>query len=278
VMRRNPIVTGELSSRMILCLHLSDAPDDDPVESRQEAAFPLERFLQAHHFRVVEAQDPDQAELLARVWKPQVLVLVGNLADPMPYLKRLVQQTYLASLPMITLDSVITQAAIQTAELAVFPCLHPERSDRLLQTIDVAIGFAGRPLLLMVDGGQWREDWDEAPVQLDWLQALLQYLHTAGLRAAIAHNAVEMQHKLRSQGVDLLLLYLHDRIDLARLRSGLEPLIDLPTPPTVLILDYRTTDHTPLNIPQSLKSKITTSQPTMDGVLQQIQQSLGISN
>jgi signal transduction histidine kinase/DNA-binding response OmpR family regulator len=278
VMRRNPIVTGELSSRMILCLHLSDSPEDSPVEARNEGAFPLERFLQANHFRVVEAQDHDQAELLARVWKPQVLVLVGNLADPMPYLKRLVQQTYLASLPIITLDSAITQAAIQTAELAVFPCLHPDRSDRLLQTIDVAIGFAGRPLLLMVDGGQWREDWDEAPGPLDWLQALLQYLQTAGLRGTIAHNATEMQHKLRSQGVDLLLLYLHDGIDLARLRSGIEPLSDLPTPPTVLILDYRTTDHTPLDIPRSLKAKITTSQPTMDGLLQQIQQSLGISN
>jgi signal transduction histidine kinase/DNA-binding response OmpR family regulator len=274
VMRRNPIVTGELSSRMILCLHLSESADESP----EPGGFPLESFLQANHFRVVEAQDHDQAELLARVWKPQVLVLVGSLADPMPYLKRLVQQTYLASLPIITLDAAITQAATQTAELAVFPCLHPDRSDRLLQTIDVAIGFAGRPLLLMVDGGQWREDWDEAPGPLDWLQALLQYLHTAGLRGTIAHNATEMHHKLRSQGVDLLLLYLHDGIDLVTLRSGLEPLSDLPTPPTLLILDYRTTDQTPLDIPPSLKAKITTSQPTMDGLLQQIQQSLGISN
>ncbi len=273
VMRRNPIVTGELSSRMILCLHLSESPDESP----EEGGFPLESFLQANHFRVVEAQDHDQAELLARVWRPQVLVLVGNLADPMPYLKRLVQQTYLASLPIITLDAAITQAATQTAELAVFPCLHPDRSDRLLQTIDVAIGFAGRPLLLMVDGGQWRSDWDEAPVPLDWLQALFQYLHTAGLRGTIAHNATEMHHKLRSQGVDLLLLYLHDGIDLATLRSGLEPLSDVPTPPTLLILDYRT-DVTPLDIPPSLKAKITTSQPTMDGLLQQIQQSLGMSN
>jgi signal transduction histidine kinase/CheY-like chemotaxis protein len=274
VMRRNPIVTGELSSRMILCLHLSESPEESP----EEGGFPLESFLQANHFRVVEAQDHDQAELLARVWKPQVLVLAGSLADPIPYLKRLVQQTYLASLPIITLDSAITQAATQTAELAVFPCLHPDRSDRLLQTIDVAIGFAGRPLLLMVDGGQWREHWDEAPGPLDWLQALLQYLHTAGLRGTIAHNSTEMHHKLRSQGVDLFLLYLHDGIDLEILRSGLEPLSDLPTPPTLLILDYRTTDQTPLDIPPSLKAKITTSQPTMDGLLQQIQQALGISN
>ncbi len=165
VMRRNPIVEEEMSSRMILCLHLG--------ENSETETSPVESFLQAHHFRVVEAHDREQAELLARVWKPQVLVLLGSLSDPTPYFKRLVQQTYLASLPMITLDPSITQAANQTSELAVFPCLHPERSDRLLQTIDAAIGFAGRPLLLMVDSSQWREDWESAPVHLDWLQALL---------------------------------------------------------------------------------------------------------
>ncbi len=87
-----------------------------------------------------------------------------------------------------------------------------------------------------------------------------------------------MQHKLRSQGVDLLLLYWHDGIDIETLRSGLEPLKDLATPPMLLILDYRTQDETPLDIPLPLRYAITTSYPTMDGLLQQIQQSLGIGN
>ncbi len=257
----------ESASRMILCLHLAEAEPDQ--------LFSLESFLHSNHFRVVEANDCEQAELLARVWKPQVLLLVGTLVDPTPYLRRLVKQTYLASLPIITLDTAITQAAIQTSELAVFPCLHPNRSDLLLQTIDVAIGFAGRPLLLMVDSAQWQL----APsIHFDWIQALLQYLHTAGLQGTIAHSTHEMQHKLRSQGVDLLLIYWHDGVLSETLRSGLALLDDQPTPPVCLILDYRTKNQTPLDFQLSPTTQITTPHPTMDGLLQQIQQCLGMGN
>jgi len=252
---------------MILCLHLAE-PEPDRL-------FPIESFLHSNHFRVVEAHDCEQAELLARVWKPQVLLLVGTLVDPTPYLRRLVQQTCLASLPIITLDTAITQAAIQTSELAVFPCLHPNRSDLLLQTIDVAIGFAGRPLLLMVDSAQWQL----APsIHFDWIQALLQYLHTAGLQGTIAHSTPEMQHKLRSQGVDLLLIYWHDGVLSETLRSGLALLNDQQTPPVCLILDYRTQHQTPLDFPLSPTTQITTPHPTMDGLLQQIQHCLGLGN
>ena len=257
----------EVASRMILCLHLAE-PEPDRL-------FPIESFLHSNHFRVVEAHDCEQAELLARVWKPQVLLLVGTLVDPTPYLRRLVQQTCLASLPIITLDTAITQAAIQTSELAVFPCLHPNRSDLLLQTIDVAIGFAGRPLLLMVDSAQWQL----APsIHFDWIQALLQYLHTAGLQGTIAHNTPEMQHKLRSQGVDLLLIYWHDGVLSETLRSGLALLNDQQTPPVCLILDYRTQHQTPLDFPLSPTTQITTPHPTMNGLLQQIQHCLGLGN
>ena len=257
----------EVASRMILCLHLAE-PEPDRL-------FPIESFLHSNHFRVVEAHDCEQAELLARVWKPQVLLLVGTLVDPTPYLRRLVQQTCLASLPIITLDTAITQAAIQTSELAVFPCLHPNRSDLLLQTIDVAIGFAGRPLLLMVDSAQWQL----APsIHFDWIQALLQYLHTAGLQGTIAHSTHEMQHKLRSQGVDLLLIYWHDGVLSETLRSGLALLNDQQTPPVCLILDYRTQHQTPLDFPLSPTTQITTPHPTMDGLLQQIQHCLGLGN
>ena len=257
----------EVASRMILCLHLAE-PEPDRL-------FPIESFLHSNHFRVVEAHDCEQAELLARVWKPQVLLLVGTLVDPTPYLRRLVQQTCLASLPIITLDTAITQAAIQTSELAVFPCLHPNRSDLLLQTIDVAIGFAGRPLLLIVDSAQWQL----APsIHFDWIQALLQYLHTAGLQGTIAHSTPEMQHKLRSQGVDLLLIYWHDGVLSETLRSGLALLNDQQTPPVCLILDYRTQHQTPLDFPLSPTTQITTPHPTMDGLLQQIQHCLGLGN
>ena len=257
----------EVASRMILCLHLAEAEPNQ--------LFSLERFLHSNHFRVVEAHDCEQAELLAHVWKPQVLLLVGTLDDPTPYLRRLVQQTYLASLPIITLDTAITQAAIQTSELAVFPCLHPNRSDLLLQTIDVAIGFAGRPLLLMVDSAQWQL----APsIHFDWIQALLQYLHTAGLQGTIAHSTPEMQHKLRSQGVDLLLIYWHDGVLSETLRSGLALLNDQPTPPVCLILDYRTKNQTPLDFQLSPTTQITTPHPTMDGLLQKIQHCLGLGN
>ena len=125
--------------------------------------------------------------------------------------------------------------------------------------------------MLMVDSAQWSEV--ETSKSSEWLQALMQYLQTAGLRGRLVGEQREMVHRLRSQGVDLLLVYWQDGTSEMALQEGLAALTDLETPPAVLILDYRSAGHlAPVTLPYSV-----IQQPKdMTIVLQKIQQCLGV--
>lgn len=88
----------------------------------------LADLLQPHPCRVLEVDDLDQADLLARVWKPHLVLLDGVLPKPLTYLQHLNRHAALAALPLITLSPENTQAANQMRELSVFPCLEPLRA------------------------------------------------------------------------------------------------------------------------------------------------------
>jgi len=95
------------------------------------------------NYRVLEADDLEQAELLAQVWQPDVVLLDEAMPEPVAYLKQLSQHPSLKSLPLVTLEPTTTQAANQVTGLSVFPCLiaAPNRSiDALLPIIRSAIG------------------------------------------------------------------------------------------------------------------------------------------
>ncbi|MFE4107509.1 ATP-binding protein [Almyronema epifaneia] len=87
------------------------------------AASPVDQILQQYQCRVLEVDDIDQARLLAQIWRPQVILLDPEIADPGIYLQRLSQQPSLAHLPIVTLTSEATQLANQLPPLKVFPCL-----------------------------------------------------------------------------------------------------------------------------------------------------------
>ncbi|MEB3295284.1 MAG: hybrid sensor histidine kinase/response regulator [Synechococcales bacterium] len=281
------------SARVLLCLHVQDAgstvqgsdgvsfesladpQSTDPQSTDPQPCWELSSWLHGQNYRMIESDDLEQAELLARVWQPQVVLLQGYLRDPLPYLKALSRQTYLASLPLITFDVGMTQAANQIPGLAVFPYLalptllptvwtetapaspvnlrslprspsdapsasvSPSRSFQssptkpmdgadLLQVIDVAISFAGRPYILAI-GGELLQAGGHLSVSTDperssfersnagrsteakhpssqWLQALIQYLQTAGLRGSISTTPTEVQQKLQSHNVHLLVI------------------------------------------------------------------------
>jgi signal transduction histidine kinase/CheY-like chemotaxis protein len=261
-------------ARTLLCLYLQE-PEFHPIEAlpslevlTQESPTPI---LQAHNYRVIEAYDSEQAEMLARVWKPHAVILVGMQSRPSIFLKQIMQQTYLASLPIVTLDPEMSQAAQQVPGLAVFPCAHfSQTPTAVLQTVEVAIGFGGRPSVLLLDSAQWSQKTVETPSE--WLQALMQYLQTAGLRGRIVRERKEMSQRLRSQGVDLLLVYWQDGTSPEALQAGLADLTDLETPPAVMILDYRTV-QTELG---TVAYPVIARPEDMTLVLQRIQQCLGI--
>ena len=226
--------------------------------------------------------------MLARVWKPNAVILVGAQSRPSMVLNQIMQQTYLASLPIVTLDPALSQAAQQVSGLAVFPCPQfAQVPTAVLQTVNVAIGFGGRPSVLMVDSAQWSDaagtgagtgdaGTEDAgtPASSEWLRASMQYLQTAGLRARLVGEQREMVNRLRSQGVDLLLVYWQDGTSEMALQAGLAALTDLETPPTVLILDYRSAGH--LEPLVTLPYSVIAQPKDMTLVLQKIQQCLGV--
>lgn len=223
----------------------------------------LNELLHAQHCRVLEADDLEQADLLARVWKPNVILLDGTVPSPSLYFQTFCQHPSLASLPLITLDTEVTQAANQIPGLLVFPCLSPVRdtdaqqlgSSVLLRVIQIAAGYTWRPSVLAVDLSSMPMAGDvgpplsrsesmlgSPPKEMEWLKALTQYLQTAGFRGLISHSWQEVLRQVQSQGVDLLLLCwtgdLHSS-SVEEIVASLQQLQQLHPKPPILLLDHR---------------------------------------
>ncbi|OCQ95542.1 hypothetical protein BCD67_09945 [Oscillatoriales cyanobacterium USR001] len=86
-------------------------------------------LIHPSYCQVLEADDLDQAELLARIWHPNVMVLenVSQFENHATFIEEL-SRSSLISIPLVTLDPITTQLANQVKGLSVFPCLAP--SDR----------------------------------------------------------------------------------------------------------------------------------------------------
>ncbi len=76
-------------------------------------------------YQILEADDLEQAELLAEIWQPQVLLIEAAAALPEPkvFFQELSQSRFLAKLPIVTMDIGTTEGANQIPGLIVFPCL-----------------------------------------------------------------------------------------------------------------------------------------------------------
>ncbi|MFQ3617102.1 MAG: ATP-binding protein [Cyanobacteriota bacterium] len=138
---------GELSpipATRLTVLHLRLSPQSLAADGPS-----VSELLHSYPYRVVEVSDLDQADLLARVWKPHVVVLEGSLPDPTAYFNHLYEHTVLSTVPMITLTPETTQSANRIPGLTVFPCLAPltpveasgaVEESALFQVIQVASG------------------------------------------------------------------------------------------------------------------------------------------
>lgn len=95
--------------------------------------------------RILEADNLEQAELLARVWEVDVIVFNSLLLkDPQPTLTQLSNLEKLARLPIITLDDKTSKIANKISGLQIFPCLNVSENkniDDLLQVIEIALGL-----------------------------------------------------------------------------------------------------------------------------------------
>ncbi len=293
------------SAVVLTVLRLSSGVWAQPQPS---PAADLDALLSACQYRILEADDLAQAELLARVWKPNVVLLDGVLADAAAYFRQYRQHIFLASLPLVTIDQATSQAANQAQGLLVFPCLSaPSASSTsdpdletsaLLQVIQIAAGYAWQPLVLALDvltlpmslEAQSPDDssarvLDSFPKETEWLQALIQYLHTADLRGSIGRCWQEVLQQLESQSVDVLLLCWTDAIAPSFTVPMLIALQQLHKRPPILVLDHRSHHKTATSepiapLPEALRQIATqvlpASQP-MPALLSQIHQAIKAS-
>jgi signal transduction histidine kinase len=223
--------------------------------------------------RVIEVDDLDQAELLARVWQFDVILLDIETSVAQTYLQQLTQHPILAELPLVTCDVETTLAASQIPGLSVFPYLTPftqdnhnrtDKTDPLLSVLQIASGVSCPPSILVVDltmlrdipqikGKQSRSQRPTKDSSLsgdttergsEWFQALIQYLQTAGLKAAMGHCWAEVLQQIRHQSVDLLLICLGESSIRKEALTALKALENLPCDlPPILVIDQRLSSH-----------------------------------
>jgi signal transduction histidine kinase/FixJ family two-component response regulator len=234
----------------------------------------LHPLLQEH--RVIEVDNIDQAELLSRVWHFDVVLLDTEMPVAQTYLQQLSHYPGLAALPLVTCNVPVTQAASQVPGLSVFPCLTQngaesntcdQRTDALLSVLQIASGMCCPHSILVLDLSSLPDlpytnnrqlkslppeknssNSTNMPVPCsyslsrgsEWLQALIQYLQTAGFKAIIGRSWAELLQNIRHQSVDLLLICLGESIIPAQVYPALKALGQLPFDlPPILVLDQR---------------------------------------
>lgn len=202
-------------------------------------------------YRILEANDLDQAEILAKIWKPDVLLLNGQkITNPDEYLQAIGQVESLTQLPLVTLDAKIAESGNKIAGLSVFPCLIPITKQSIgafLQVIQVAAGVSKQSNILIVEAGSecyltaqnLPEIQDTQPhAGIDFSHALTQYLQTAGLRSLLAESWTEVYSQIHHRSVDLLIINLGESKDLECWLDGLKQLANLAVKPPILVLEH----------------------------------------
>jgi CheY-like chemotaxis protein len=213
--------------------------------------------LQLHH-RVVEADDLEQAELLARIWQPNVVVIDGTILEPLNYVQQLSTYTKLKRLPLVTLNAATTQAVNQVPGLTVFPCLNTDREvtvNSLLAVLQVAAGISWNPSLLIVDLAslpdlQPSELNESNAAKNEWFQALVQYLQTAGFQTTMSQVWAEVIPQVESSSVDIILISLGNKPFTPQAIQALIALKEQENLPPVLVLDRLNQDNVK---PQSVR-------------------------
>ncbi|MBF2017070.1 MAG: hybrid sensor histidine kinase/response regulator [Rivularia sp. T60_A2020_040] len=278
--------------------------------------------------RVIEADDIEQAQLLARVWNFDVMLLDVEMPFAQTYLKQISQTKILADLPLVTRSVETTQAASQISQLSVFPCLTQlgkdqkidrEKAHTLLSVLQIAAGVCCPPNILVVDltilpdlpgvaincETKKTNKYDCKTVKLpcnpklpcslnnqqtqtnsrptEWFQALVQYLQTAGFKAAMCNTWEEMLQQLRHESVDLLLICLGESTIELNVESILLALAQMASDlPPLLLLDRRLNSHPTelenLETSETIATQVLPRSISMENLLNKINQALSISN
>ena len=228
--------------------------------------------------RVIEVDDLAQAEVLARVWQFDVVLLDMESSTAQNYLQKLVNYPRLIAIPLVTCDVATTLAASQISGLNVFPYITPSGKDNgslsgkpsdLLSVLQIASGICSPPNVLVIDFTMLRDlpqvrlkqarnyrlvknSSSNSPNSIksdsggylgrgsEWFQALIQYLKTAGLKANMGRCWADVLQQIHHESIDLLLICFGDGAMHKEVQKALRKLTDLPLKlPPILLVDQR---------------------------------------
>ncbi|MBD2305109.1 response regulator [Chroococcidiopsis sp. FACHB-1243] len=220
-----------------------------------------------NHCRVLEADDLEQASLLARIWRPNVILLERAICEPLDFLQQLTEYPSLANLPIVTLDAAIAQVASQIEQLNIFPCLtNPlePSAEVLLSVLHVAAGVSWEYSVLVLDIANLDDLSDEhsyntqasaGSLRAEWLQALIQYLQTAGFRVVMPHTWEEVQQQIQQQNVDLMLVCLGEMQQVEKACTAIATLEQQKLPPIIAMERLFTQNEVREQFPAYLESE-----------------------
>ena len=274
--------------------------------------------------RVIEADDLEQAQLLARVWKFDVALLDVEMPLAETYLEQIAKSQILAALPLVTRSVETIQAASKIGNLSVFPCLtqlgkhntiDKEKAPTLLSVLQIAAGVYCPPNILVVDltaipdlpgviidcetkktkkakkdlpcSGKLPCPLNNEQAQTtrptEWFQALVQYLQTAGFKAAMCNSWKELLQQLRHESVDLLLICLGESTIELKVQSLIEALEQMASDlPPLLLLDRRSNSNqielSEFEASATIAAQVLPRSISMENLLIKINQALAVSS
>ncbi|MBD2104853.1 ATP-binding protein [Leptolyngbya sp. FACHB-261] len=198
----------------------------------------LAELLHCCGYRLLEADGLEQGELLARIWKPDVVLLDIPEGDLVTALRTLSQMTVLASLPLVCLppaNSLDLPFHSSTADLnlRILPLElagQVPSATTVLQVLQSMVGQTTRPLLLLGDFSEPKTKGQTARGQNADFETgalprrstlLARYLRAAGYRVLLTQNPNDVRRQIESGNGDLLLLLLRYQ-EPEQLPGGLE--------------------------------------------------------
>jgi CheY-like chemotaxis protein len=247
----SPQVRIESTQKLIL-LYINPKSDQQGQGSSnlpQELNAMFKTHTRTHNYRLLEVNDLEQANLMAHYWRPDlILVEAMTQTDLVAYS----QQDNLTSLPVLTLDPGTTEVMRQAPNSMIYPC-HPSpqvsQKQVLLQQIQKAISQPPCEPNILVVGC-----WETKSKRWEWIQALTQYLQTAGYNTTLSHSWQEVYSQIRYHSVDLLILDLGHVYQDSTLGTKLEQLIEMPDKPPILVLDHCPEGETPTPLASSFEA------------------------
>jgi signal transduction histidine kinase/FixJ family two-component response regulator len=205
----------------------------------------------SHH--LLEAEDGEQGEFLARIWRPDLILLSQ---DPIPSLIQIQQSFALSKLPILILaelDRTRTELerTFPELKLQIAPDIMPKigfSSAKLSRLLERTLGHIQAPTVLLLDltGTHVLN------------QSLQNYLMLAGIQVYLLDQPQLLSQQLLTYGADALLVALHDRQELSETeQEAIRILIQVQDLPPLIILDGRSAPQPSELIAQLLQMSTT---------------------